>query len=285
MKAPEFAYERATSVTHALEVLERHGAAARVLAGGQSLLPTLNMRLQYPDVVIDISRLADLRGIAVGATTVRIGALTRHADLLASAPLAKACPLIVAAAQHIAHPAIRNRGTIGGSLALADPAAELPAVLLALAGTVVAASRRGERRIPATEFFKGLYDTALGPDEMLTAVELPVIKSGERDVFKELARREGDYAMVGVAARARVSGRRLSAVSLAFLAVGDRPFRARKAADMLVAGDLDAARNAAALAALRAELPDFADLNCSAETRKHLAGVLLKRVVQDFEGQ
>jgi len=163
MKAPEFQYERAQSLADALARLDALKDKARILAGGQSLVPTLNMRLQAPEVMLDISRLGELRGIKVEGSSIRIGALTRHADLIASDLLALSCPLLQRAAKHIAHPAIRNRGTIGGSLALGDPAAELPACAVALDATIVAASSLGERRIPARAFYTGLFANAPPP--------------------------------------------------------------------------------------------------------------------------
>ena len=192
MKAPDFAYERATSLPHALQRLAELGPSARILAGGQSLIPTLNMRLQSPDVLLDISRLSELRGIRIEGSAIRLGALTRHADLLGSELIALSCPLLKLAAGHIAHPAIRNRGTIGGSLALGDPAAELPACMLALDATIVAASSKGELRIAARQFYTGMFSNTLAPAEMIVAVELPFLKTDERDGFRELARREGD---------------------------------------------------------------------------------------------
>ena len=279
MKAAAFAYERADSLDQALDRLAALQGRARLLAGGQSLVPTLNLRLQAPEIVLDISRLKDLRGIAIVGQSIRIGALTRHNDLLTSDLIGLSCPLLRMAATHIAHPAIRNRGTIGGSLALADPAAELPACVVALDATIVARSRRGERRVPARQFFTGLYSTALSPDEMITAVDIPFLKAGERDGFLQLARREGDYAMIGVAARGAIDGGTVKSLSLAYYAAGDRPVLAQKTAAALIGKSIDATSTAAATAALMSELPDHADLQADARTRRHLAGVLLKRVL------
>ena len=183
MKASEFQYERASSLDGALARLAQLQGRARILAGGQSLVPTLNMRLQSPEIVLDIGRLPELRGIKVEGTSIRIGALTRHADLMSSELIALSCPLLNLAAGHIAHPAIRNRGTIGGSLALGDPAAELPACAVALDATIVASSTRGERRIPARSFYTGLYSNVLDAAEMIVAVEVPFLKANERDGF------------------------------------------------------------------------------------------------------
>jgi len=170
MKASAFAYARATSVENALELLAAHGENARVLSGGQSLLPAMNLRLISPEFIIDIGELSELKGIALRGSTLHIGALTRQAELLRSPDIAVHAPLLVQAVAHIAHPAIRNRGTIGGSLAHADPAAELPACMLALGATIVARGGRNERRIAAADFFTGIFETVLAADELLVAV-------------------------------------------------------------------------------------------------------------------
>ena len=182
MKASAFAYARATSVANALELLAAHGDRAKVLSGGQSLMPAMNLRLISPELIVDIGELAELRGIAVKEGVLTIGALTRHVDLLKSPEIAAHAPLLADAVAHVAHPAIRNRGTIGGSLAHADPASELPACMLALGATIIARGPSGERRIAATEFFTGIYETALSPQELLVAVELPVAPK-ESDAF------------------------------------------------------------------------------------------------------
>ena len=279
MKAPDFAYERATSVSHALQRLRELGPNARILAGGQSLIPTLNMRLQSPDVLLDISRLTELRGIRIEGSAIRIGALTRHADLLGSELIALSCPLLKMAAAHIAHPAIRNRGTIGGSLALGDPAAELPACMLALDARIIAANAAGQRSIPAREFYTGMFGNTLEPAEMIVAVDVPFLQKDERDGFLELARREGDYAMIGLAARGAFASGRFSSLSLAYFAAGDKPLLANGAASALVDRPLDDAAIKSAVAALAADLPEFSDLHTDAAVRRHLAGVLLRRTL------
>lgn len=284
MKAPEFDYERATSLPHALQRLAELGGRARVLAGGQSLVATLNMRLQSPEVVLDISRLDELRGINVGGNAIRIGALTRHADLIGSELIALSCPLLAKAAHHIAHPAIRNRGTIGGSLALGDPAAELPACAVVLDATIVAARSGGERRIPARSFYTGMFSNTLEEGEIIVAVEVPFLKANERDGFLELARREGDYAMVGLAARGTYANGAFSALSLGYFAAGDRPILATGAAGALLGKALSEAVIDGAVAALAKELPDFQDLQADAAVRRHLAGVLLRRILPQMAG-
>jgi len=279
VKSPAFDYLRAESPQQVFELLERHGDDARVLAGGQTLLATLNMRLSQPALLIDIGGLQPLRGITVVGHALRIGALTRHAEIEASPLVARHTPLLAQAAPHIAHPAIRNLGTFGGSLAYADPAAEWPACVLALDGTLVLAGARGERRIAAGDFFQGLYTTALQPGELLIACELPVATADGRQHFSELARRQGDYAVAGLAARARRSGDALHDVRLVFLSLADRPVRALQAEAVLQGGPLNDKRIADAEAALRAELDPSADLTHSAAAKKQLAATLMRRAV------
>lgn len=186
MKASAFAYARASSVVHALELLAAHGDKARVLSGGQSLMPAMNLRLISPELVVDIGELAELRGIAVRGDVLSIGALTRHADLLKSPDIAAHAPLLTDAIAHVAHPAIRNRGTIGGSLAHADPASELPACMVVLDATIVIRGPRGERRVAAREFFTGIYETVLSPQELLVGVEVPVARKSSAHFLMSL---------------------------------------------------------------------------------------------------
>src|ERR1700704_4659523 len=205
MKASAFSYARATSVVNALELLVAHGDKAKVLSGGQSLMPAMNLRLISPELIVDIGELTELRGIAMTGHGVRIGALTRHVDLARSDEIAAHAPLLAEAIAHVAHPAIRNRGTLGGSLAHADPASELPACMLALNAAIIVRGQAGERRIAAEEFFTGIYETALSPEELLVAVELPVGRKRSSHFFREFARRHGDYAITGLAAQAIVA--------------------------------------------------------------------------------
>ncbi len=280
MKSPAFDYVRAESPQHALALLAQHGDEARVLAGGQTLLATLNMRLSQPALLVDIGGLQAWRGIEVQGGVLRIGALVRHVEIEESALVAQHAPLLAQAAPHIAHRAIRNLGTFGGALAYADPAAEWPACVLALGGTLVLQGTQGERRVAAADFFQGLYTTALQEGELLAACELPLAAADERQHFSELARRHGDYAIAGLAACARRAADRLLDVRLAFLSLGDRPLRASAAEAILQAGPLDDARIAAADAALRAELVPFADLTHSAAAKTQLAATLMRRAVR-----
>jgi carbon-monoxide dehydrogenase medium subunit len=278
MKASAFAYARATSVANALELLASHGERARVLSGGQSLIPAMNLRLVSPELIVDIGELKELRGIAVKGETLVIGALTRHADLLKSSDIVKCAPLLAAAVAHVAHPAIRNRGTIGGSLAQADPASELPACMLALGATIVVRGPGGERRIAAAEFFTGIYETKLAPQDLLVAVELPVARKGSAHFFQEFARRHGDYAIVGLAAQAVLQGDGFANLRLGYFAVGDRPVLA-KAAGKLTGVAITPALLAEASAALSDELDPHEDQQATPAMRRHLAKVLLSRCV------
>lgn len=278
MKAPSFAYARPRTLAEVFDLLEAHGDGAKILAGGQSLLASLNMRLSSPDVLVDITGVPGLSGIRVDGGVVRVGALTTHAEIERSPDIARHVPLLAQAVPHIAHVAIRNAGTFGGSVALADPAAEYPACALALGATLVVAGRGGERRIPARDFFRGLYDTALGAREILVAGEFPV-RPEYRSAFLELARRHGDYAIVGVAAHAQVEGGRLSNVRLAFLGAGDRPMLAVEAGKAVEgrAPTPDAVK--AAQDALSHDLDPPGDLYTSTATKLHLARVLTGRAL------
>lgn len=281
MKAGNFAYLRAASAPDAVAAYRACDGEARYLAGGQSLLASMNLRLQTPSLLIDIARIEALRGIEVEETHLRVGALTRHAELLASAEIAREVPLLAAAAPFVAHPAIRNRGTLGGSLALADPAAEFPAVALALGAGIEIHDGTRVREVAAEDFFIDLYETAIAPGEILTAVRFPRARPGQRFAFNELARRRGDFAIVGLAAAAQFEGETVADVRLAFLSVGPTPMRARKAEAALAGRPLDAASIAAARAALAEDLGEVSgDVQTSAETRLHLAGVLLKRQLE-----
>ena len=273
MKPAPFAYKKVRSLDEAVALLGEKDA--RLLAGGQSLIATLNMRLSSPSLLIDINGLDGLNGISEKGGAVEVGALARHAQAERSDVIAKHAPLIARAMPHIGHPAIRNRGTLGGSIAFADPAAELPACLLALDGEVDATGPKGKRTIKAQDFFRGLFETALAPQEVLTAIRVPAADKDARVGFAELARRHGDYAIVGLAASARADGKGLSNIRLAYFGIGNTPVRAKKAEAALENGDIDAA-----VAALDLDPND--DVQATAKVKKHLAGVLLRRVAKQL---
>jgi carbon-monoxide dehydrogenase medium subunit len=279
VKPAAFAYAKARSLDHALELL-RGEPESKVLAGGQSLMPTLNMRLSAPRLLVDINHIHELRDIVRNGDWLEIGALVRHTQAEQAPDIAKLAPLIAMALPHIAHPAIRNRGTIGGSIALADPAAELPACLVALDGEIEIAGGKGTRREKAGTFFKGLFETALGPHEVITRIRVPVARANDRFGFSELARRHGDYALAGLAASAKDDHGLLRELRLVFFGVGATPVRASKAEAALAGGNVEAA-----VAALADDLQPNDDVHASAAARRHLAGVLLTRVVQQLRGK
>ena len=284
MKAAAFDYIKAGSIAQVIDLLVRHGDDARVLAGGQTLMATLNMRLSEPALVIDITGLQSLRGIELRGEVLRIGALATHTQIEQSALVARHAPLLAEAAPHIAHRAIRNSGTWGGSIAYADPAAEWPACLLALGGTVIVQGPDGERRIAADDFFTGLYATALRPEEIITAGELPIATANQWQGMSQLARRHGDYAIVGLAASAQRQDGGLLAPRLAFMGVGTTPWRARQAEAVLDGQTPDEATVARAVAALREEIDPLPDLTNTPDTKRHLAGVLLQRLLASARG-
>jgi aerobic carbon-monoxide dehydrogenase medium subunit len=284
MKASAFAYARPTSIGDALELLAAHGDKAKVLSGGQSLMPAMNLRLISPELIVDIGEIGELRGITRRGEVLSIGALTRHVDLLKSPEIATHSPLLTEAVAHVAHPAIRNRGTIGGSLAHADPASELPACMLALEATIVVCGQAGERRIPANNFFKGIYETALSANELLVAVELPLVRKNATHFFHEFARRHGDYAIAGLAVQAKVKDGIFTDLRMAFFAVGDRPVLSN-AVHKLVNAAITPALMAGVSAALGEELDPHDDQQASSSMRRHLAKVLLTRGVSTLLGR
>jgi carbon-monoxide dehydrogenase medium subunit len=284
MKASAFDYARATSVANALELLAAHGDKAKVLSGGQSLMPAMNLRLLAPELLVDIGELTELKGITLAGDVLTIGALTRHVDLQRSAVVAARAPLLTEAIAHVAHPAIRNRGTLGGSLAHADPASELPACMLALEATIVVRGPAGERRIAAEDFFTGIYETTLSAWELLVAVEVPVAQQKSVHFFHEFARRHGDYAIVGMAAQAVVDDGMFADLRLAFFAVGDRPVLAGAAA-RLIGVTVTPAVLAEVATAMAEELQPREDQQASVAMRRHLAKVLLSRCVPALLGR
>jgi carbon-monoxide dehydrogenase medium subunit len=238
------------------------------------------MRLSAPSLLIDINGIGGLDGIANMSGTVEIGALVRHVQAERSQTIAQHAPLIARAMPHIGHAAIRNRGTLGGSIAFADPAAELPACLMALDGEVEATGPKGKRTIKAGDFFTGLFETALGPQDVLTAIRVPAATAETRVGFAELTRRHGDYAIVGLAASARADGKGFADMRLGFFGVGSTPVRARKAEAVLSGCTIDDKRLDAAVAAL--DLDPHDDVQATAAVKKYLAGILLRRVAKQL---
>jgi len=277
MKAAAFDYVKPKALSDALSLLEQGGDDARLIAGGQTLLATLNMRLSEPSLLIDITDIAELKGISVVGDKLRIGALVTHTEIEDSDLVAKHAPLLKAAAPHIAHRAIRNLGTWGGSLAYGDPAAEWPACSLTLQATMVIHGPAGERKISAKDFFIDLYTTSLEPDEILVATEIPLAKSNQVFYFHELARRHGDYAVAGLAAVAEKQGDVLSNCIFTFFSVSSTPVTATTAQDLINGKPLNEQLIIQAVSAARAQIDAIADITNSAEAKTHLIGVLLER--------
>jgi aerobic carbon-monoxide dehydrogenase medium subunit len=275
MKSPPFSYIKAQSLAHLFSTMAEHGDDLRILAGGQTLLASLNMRLSEPQLLIDIRGLSELKGITAQNGVLRIGALATHTEIEGSALVAQHLPMLSQAAPHIAHRAIRNLGTLGGSIAYADPAAEWPVCALALNATIVLRSAKGERKVSADDFFHGLYTTDMQDDEIVMACEFPMIQNQQTHDFSELARRHGDYAVAGLAVCSATGNHRI-----AFLGIADRPIRALKAEAIVNASTLSDATIEAAVASLKTELEPLADLTHNEESKLHLAGVLLKRALK-----
>ena len=273
MKAADFRYERPVSLDDALALLAQEDVDAMPLAGGQSLMPMMNFRMAQPELLIDLNGISELMGITIDDGHLKIGAMTRYSDLERAPEIAEHAPLIATALPHIAHSAIRNRGTIGGSVALADPAAEMPALLLALGAQIGVQGPQGGRWISADDFFLGVYETARDDSELVTALSIPIVQNGDRFGFYELARRHGDYAMAGVAIAHRTAFR------IAFFSVSDRAVRAHKTEAILTQ---DPTAIDAAIAALD-EIEFNADLNGSEAAKRHYAGVVLRRALEGMQ--
>jgi carbon-monoxide dehydrogenase medium subunit len=281
MKPPSFEYFAPRTLDEALGLLAERGDGAKVLAGGQSLVPLLNFRLAHPDAVIDINRLTELAYIRVHDSGVAVGALTRQHALERSDPVRTRVPIVAEATRFIGHLPIRHRGTVGGNLAHADPASELPAVMIALEAQLVLASRRGTRTLPADRFFTGALTTALASDELLTEIRIPGLPSQTAGAFVEMARRAGDYALVGVAALITLDGAgRCQRARLSLCGVGAAPVRPRVAEDALMGQvPAGAALDEAASRAAAAVSPP-SDLHGSAEFRRKLARHFTRQAIQ-----
>ena len=282
MKSPHFGYQRAQSLRHACQLLSAHQGEAVVLAGGQSLLPGLNMRLSSPRLLIDIGELPELKGMHFGNHEVRLGALTRHVELLNCAMLRERVPLLPRAATYVAHAAIRNRGTLGGSLAYADPAAELPACTVALDATIIVAGLEGEREIKAEDFFVGLMETALQPDELIIAVRFPVRTPATRYAIGEFARRRGDFAVAGIAICAETAQQRITAPRVVYFGCVDRA-KIAPAVSAAVAGLTLAPTNVENIInAVEHDLDPDDIPGWRADTRLRLAKEITRRAIGDL---
>lgn len=279
MKAPRFNYVRPERLEQAVRLLAEYGDDARVLAGGQSLMPTLNMRLSRPKVLIDINRIDAINGISIRDGVIRIGALTRHVDVMNSRIIEQHLPLIAEAMPHVAHVAVRNRGTFGGSVALADPSAEMPACVLALEANLVVESIRGRRTIAADDFFRGLYETARADDELLVEALIPKQKRDYVSVFMEFSRRQGDFAIAGLACCARIERDVVSDVRLVYFGSEARPVLATRAMAAIKGKPWSEASREATWAALAYDLDPIDNTFGSSATKLHLQRVLTQRAL------
>jgi carbon-monoxide dehydrogenase medium subunit len=287
VKPAPFEWHAPGSVEAALALKARHGEEARFLAGGQSLVPAMNFRVAQPAVLIDLNRVPGLDGIAPGADgSLRIGAMARNAAVERDAGAARAHPILAEALHEVAHQQIRNRGTLGGNLSHADPASEMPAVMLALDAAFVLRGARGERVLPAASFFLGTLTTALGPDEMLAEIRLPASPPRTGTAFLEVARRQGDYAMMGVAALVTLdAGGVCTAARLACCSAGPTPMAAPRAAASLLGTRITEADIAEAASLLRTEIDPMGSVQASPAYQRHLAGVVAARALRVARGR
>lgn len=286
MKPPPFEYHAPTTLDEALALLAEHGDEAKALAGGQSLIPVLNFRLARPTVLVDLNRVEGLAGIDVSGGAVRLGAMTRQRAAERSSEVATRVPLLVEALGHVAHPQIRTRGTIGGSVAHADPAAELPAVMLALDARFRLRRASGERTLAAGEFFTGLFSTALHVDELLVDIEIPAGDPRSAWAFREVARRHGDFALVAVAVFVTLdAGGTIHEARLAYVNAGPGPFRSARAETMLIGEKPAAALAREAAAAAVEDARPAADVHASSDYRRQLMRVLTERALADAFGR
>jgi carbon-monoxide dehydrogenase medium subunit len=279
MKPATFEYVVADSVLKAVTALSEAGGEAKILAGGQSLVPMLNFRLVRPAILVDINRIPDLAFIEEMDNTIRVGALTRHHQLEISPVVAKHLPVLASAMTHVAHLAVRNRGTIGGSLSHADPAAELPMIALLLNARLRVVSNKGERTVAASDFFRDALTVNLGEDEMVTEIHLPKLPPNTGWGFEEVARRAGDFALAAVAVTVTASDDKITEARIALTGVGPIPVRAQKAEALLRGEKIEAKLIGRVIEAVRDVIVPDTDLHASSDYRRHLAGVLTGRAV------
>lgn len=279
MKPANFDYFAPTTVAEALELLRDHASDVKILAGGQSLVPALNFRLSRPAVIVDLNRIAELAYVREEETHLAIGALTRQRSIENSEPVARRAPLLAEATKFIGHLPVRSRGTIGGSLVHADPAAEDPALATALDCTMVLKSHRGERRVDARDFFLGVLETAVEPDELLAEIEVPAIPPGSGWSFQEISRRHGDFALAGVAAQITLDGDRVREARLAACGVGPGPVRLGGAEKVLEQDGISDEAIAAAASVAASEVSPGADVHATADYRRRLTRAMAARAL------
>lgn len=281
MKPAPFDYVAPPTIAEALQVLAEAGGGATVIAGGQTLMPLLALRMSQPFILVDINRAQGMTGVSHSAAGTRIGAATRQADLLIDPELARAQPVLVKAVRHIGHHQTRNRGTIGGSIALGEPSAELPATAVALGAELEVHSVRGERRIRAEEFYLGPFMTTIEPDELVTAIHFPPAPAGLVVVFNELARRPGDFALVGLVGALGVADGKIAGAGLAWFGMGPTPVKARKAEEALVGQALGAIDVAQIATLAISETEPFDDHHATAEYRRSVGAKIFTRALTE----
>jgi len=282
LKPGNFKFTKALSIEHVFELLDEYGDEAKIIAGGQSLMPTLNMRLSAPELLIDIRALDTLKGIKLDADKIVVGALTRHVELQQSTLIALHVPLLATAIEHVAHAAIRNRGTIGGNISLADPASELPACCVALDAEFTIANKTGQRLVRARDFFKELYETDLQTGDMLVAVAFPVATKNTVCGFREFVRRRGDFASTGLVINAELEKQRFISLSPVFFAVSNTPVLASNAAAQLLDKVINEDAINSALEVLSDELDIIGDIHTPSAMKLHLAKHYFKALVTEL---
>ena len=280
MKLPPFEYACPTTVAEAVALLASHDGEAKPLAGGQSLVPMLAFRIASPALLVDLRKLAELRQIKIGQDGVSLGAMVRWRDILDDERLAKAHPLLVAAVEHVAHYQIRNRGTVGGSLAHADPAAELPGMVITCDAKIVAVGKSGTRTIDAASFFQGPLITALKPDEIISEIRFPAWQAKRRFGFEEFARRRGDFALAAAMLFYDEDGGKARNAHVGAIGVADRPLRLPAVEQVLNGNAVDEAVIAKAEAAASASVDPADDIHASGAYRKALIGVMVERALR-----
>jgi carbon-monoxide dehydrogenase medium subunit len=282
LKSAAFDYIKASSLDHALELRSRYGADGVILAGGQSLIPDLNQRFTSAALLIDINGLSELSGIDEDEDTIRIGAMSRYREIETHSLIAQYVPMLKIAIPTIANPTVRNRGTIGGNIALADPSTELPACLCALDATIEISRTSSRRSVTAREFFKGHRENDIKPGEILTSIMIPKIQPGYKSAFDEIARRAGGYAICGAAAHAKVEDKIISDLRLVYFSVGNTPVLASNAITAIEGRPINEASLIEVKVALSTDLNPPDHIHCSGKLRMHYAGELAKRVIRQL---
>jgi len=282
MKPAPFDYVAPTSIDEACAILAEAGGGATLLAGGQTLMPLLNLRMSQPFILVDLNKIAELKGVTVnGDGSVRVGPTTRQAEALRSVELARALPVFVQALSHVGHYQTRNRGTVGGSVALGEPAAEMPATAVALGAEIEIRSVRGTRRVSAREFYLGPYMTVLEPDELVVAIHYPAWASGHVTLFREVAQRPGDFALVGMVGALMLDGGKVSRAGIGWFGMGPTPIAAVQAEQALIGAAVAGLDAEAIASAAVADTAPFDDHHASAEYRRTVGRRIFARTLRE----